>query len=249
MDASPKASAAALRAAAADFRTTHWSQVLEAGHDANPGAGAALARLCHIYWYPLYACVRRRGYSPEEAQDLTQDFFARLLERRVLQVADPARGRFRSFLLTALGNFLNNQWDRSRTLKRGAGVQIVSWDAALAEDRYLTEPSHVETPERIFERRWALTVMQQALAAVQEEYARAGKEALFQALQSSLAGGAAESYAALGARLGLSEGALKVAVHRLRRRYALRVREAIAQTLGPGEDVDDELRQLLASLK
>jgi len=185
----------------------------------------------------------------EEAQDLTQDFFARLLEKNLLQVAEAERGRFRSFLLAALSNFLNNQWDRAHTLRRGAGCEFVSWDAQSAEERYQQEPFHEETPEKVFERRWALTVMEEALAAVREEYARAGKRELFESLEGCLSGGPAEgSYAELGARLSLSEGAVKVAAHRLRRRFAVTLRQVVVQTLGREEDIDEELRHLISTL-
>lgn len=202
-----------------------------------------------MYWYPLYAYVRRRGYNPQESQDLTQAFFARLLEKNSIQVADRERGRFRSFLLASLGNFLNNQWDRGQTAKRGGGQEMLSLDAPSAEERYIHEPSHEQTPERIFERRWALTVLEQALTGLREEYSRAGKQELFAALQMCLSGNeVSEPYEELARRLNLSEGAVKVAVHRLRRRFANALREVVTQTLGVGEDVDEELRHLVSML-
>ena len=238
-----------LAADAGQFTTTHWSVVLAASQPGQPEAVEALSSLCRAYWYPLYAYVRRRGCLVEEAQDLTQEFFARLVEKNVLQVADPERGRFRSFLLASLSNFLNNEWDRSRAVKRGAGCEVVSWDAQSAEERYLQEPFHEETPEKMFERRWALTVLDQALAVLREEYRRGGKGELFEALHVCLSGGRAdEPYAELGARLGLSEAAVKVAVHRVRRRFAAALRQVIGQTLGREEDVDEELRHLVSMM-
>jgi RNA polymerase sigma-70 factor (ECF subfamily) len=202
-----------------------------------------------MYWYPLYAYVRRRGYRVEEAQDLTQEFFARLLEKNSLEVADPERGRFRSFLLAALANFLNNHWDRARTARRGGGCEVISWDAQTAEERYQQEPSHEESPERVFERRWALTVLDSAVRALREEYRAGGKLELFETLQVCLSGErAAESYAELAVRLSLSEGAVKVAVHRLRQRFGDALRLTIGQTLGREEDIDEELAHMLSML-
>jgi len=245
----PDAAPESLAADAGKFATTHWSVVLNAGRADDTRSREALARLCQTYWYPLYAFVRRRGHGLEEAQDLTQGFFGRLLEKKLFQAADPERGRFRSFMLASLSNFLNNHWDRAHTARRGAGCEIVSWDAQSAEERYLQEPFHEETPEKMFERRWALTVLDQALAMLREEYGRGGKGELFEALHVCLSGGrAAEPYVVLGARLGLSEAAVKVAVHRVRRRFAAALRQVIAQTLGREEDVDEELRHLVSMM-
>lgn len=231
------------------FATTHWSLVLAAGQSGGPKAVEAMGRLCRAYWYPLYAFVRRRGYGIDEAQDLTQGFFTRLLEKNSIEVADPERGRFRSFLLAALANFLNNHWDRSRAAKRGAGCEVISWDAQSAEDRYQLEPAHGESPERIFERRWAITVLEGAMAALREEYRAGGKGELFETLQVCLSGErSAESYVELALKLGLSEGAVKVAVHRLRQRFGDALRLTISQTLGREEDIDEELRHLVSML-
>ena len=223
--------------------------MLAAQDPRQPEAAEALAQLCHNYWYPLYAFVRRRGHGPEEAKDLTQEFFARLVGKDTLQVADPQRGRFRSFLLAALGNFLNNEWDRARTLKRGAGHEVISWDSQSADERYSREPFHEETPEREYERRWAFTVLAQAMTELREEYTSAGKEPLFEALQACLSGGRAEEpYAELARRLNMNEGALKVAVHRLRQRFGVTLRQAVTRTLGSGEDVEAELKHLISML-
>jgi RNA polymerase sigma factor (sigma-70 family) len=232
-----------------NFRTTHWSIVLAAGNAGEPKALDAMSKLCGAYWYPLYAYVRRRGYRVEEAQDLTQEFFGRLLEKNSLEVANRERGRFRTFLLAMMGNFLNNEWDRARTAKRGGGHELISWDAQTAEERYQQEPSHEETPERIFERRWALTVLESAMIALREEYRSGGKAELFEALQVCLSGErSTEPYAGLAARLGLSEGAVKVAVHRLRQRFGDALRLTIVQTLGRAEDVEQELTHLISML-
>lgn len=233
----------------ADFRTTHWSLVLAAGNREEPVAMEAMSRLCSSYWYPLYAYVRRRGYGIEEAQDLTQEFFARLLEKNSLEVANRERGRFRTFLLAVLGNFLNNEWDRARTAKRGGRNEMISWDAQSAEQRYQLEPVHHESPERIFERRWALTVVESAIKALREEYRAGGKGELFETLHVCLSGErSSESYAELATKLGLSEGAVKVAVHRLRQRFGDALRLTVRQTLGPAEGVEEELSHLISVL-
>ncbi len=233
----------------AEFCSTRWSAVLAAGRPGQPGAAEALGALCRAYWYPLYVYVRRRGHPPAEAQDLTQEFFARLIEKNVVQVADPERGRFRSFLLASLANFLNNEWDRSRAVKRGAAYEMVSWDAQTAEERYLQEPRHEETPEKVFEQRWALTVLDQALGLLRAEYSRAGKGEIFETLQVCLSGGRPpEPYAGLGGKLGLSEPAVRVAVHRLRQRFGAMLRHVVSQTLGQEENLDEELRHLASRL-
>jgi len=220
--------------------------VLHAGHDEPAQAQAALAQLCQGYWYPLYSFVRRRGYSPHDAQDLTQAFFAHLLEKHGLGRVDPEQGRFRTFMLASLKNFLANYWDKSHARKRGGGQTIVSLDEDSAESRYRLEPSHDLTPERHFERQWAITLLDQVLSALRDEYHAEGKGDLFEELKAVLAG-QAESYADMAARLRRSEGAIKVAVHRLRHRYRDLMRARIAQTVGEGE-VEDELNHLLTAL-
>lgn len=233
----------------AGFRTTHWSVVLAAGERSLPSAQDALARLCQEYWYPLYAHVRRRGHGAHEAQDLTQAFFARLLEKNSIQAADKERGRFRSFLLASLNNFLNNEWHRNQTARRGGGSSIISWDAQTAEERYVREPSHELTAEKIYERRWAFTLLEHVMEELRAEYSVAGKEQLFEQLQVSLSGSkGTESYAELAQKLNMSEGAVKVAVHRLRQRYGRLLRGRIAHTVGNEAEVEDELRRLFAAL-
>jgi RNA polymerase sigma-70 factor (ECF subfamily) len=231
------------------FATTRWSVVLAAGRADTAHARQALDDLCRVYWPPLYGFVRRRGHSPQDAQDLTQEFFARLLAGRGLGRVDPAKGRFRSFLLASMQHFLANQWDRAHALKRGGGVAPVSIDATTAEASYAREPADTLTPERLFERRWALALLDDVLGRLQRDYAAGGKRALFDELKGTLSGEQpASTYAAIGVRLRLSEGAVKVAAHRLRARYRERLRAEVARTVATPGEVDDELRFLLAAL-
>ena len=205
-----------------------------------------MEKLCAIYWYPLYAFVRRRGHSAHDAQDLTQGFFARLLEKKDLASVDRARGRFRSFLLAALEHFLINEWHRARTQKRGGAALLFSFDALDAESRLRHEPA-TDSPEQIYDRRWAMTLLDQVMARLRTEMAGAGKLAHFEALKFCLTG-ERTAYAEVGARLAMSEGAVKVAVHRLRERYRALLRAEIAETVATPEEIEDELRALLAAL-
>jgi RNA polymerase sigma-70 factor (ECF subfamily) len=231
------------------FATTHWSLVAAAQDPAAPAAREALADLCRAYWFPVYAYVRRRGHDRHRAEDLTQAFFARLLEKNDLAAADKTRGRFRTFLLTACQHFLANEHDRAAAKKRGGGKGHFPLDFAGAEGRYAHEPAHGDTPERAFERRWALELLDAALAELRAEYVESGRGKLFDALKGCLAGaGADAAYADLAAELDMTEGAVKVAVHRLRQRYRDRLREAIARTVADPADVDDEVRDLFAAL-
>jgi len=231
------------------FVTTHWSVVLTAGRSDTTRARDALAKLCQTYWFPLYAYVRRRGRSPEDAQDLTQEFFARLLERNWLERADQQKGRFRSFLLSAMNHFLSDEWDKARAQKRGGGLAPVPLQFDTAETRYGHEPADRATPEQNFERRWALTLLEAVLRRLSAEYEQDGRVELFAALHPCLVGDrTAQPYAGLAANLGVSEGTVKSAVHRLRQRYRQLLRDEIAQTVaGPGE-VDEELQHLFAVL-
>jgi RNA polymerase sigma-70 factor (ECF subfamily) len=231
------------------FVTTHWSVVLAARDTASPEADTALAELCRTYWYPLYAFVRRKGHGPHDAQDLTQAFFARLLEKNYVAQADRERGRFRTYLLAALTHFLADEWDKARRLKRGGDREIISFDAALAEERYRLEPIDQLDAAKLYERRWITTLFDQVLARLEQEFRDSGKTELFDGLKSSLiAGDSPLSYAELGTQLGLKEDAVKQAVHRMRRRYRELFREEIAQTVaGPGE-VEDELKHIFAVL-
>ena len=231
------------------FATTHWTVVLEAGRSDSPQAAAALETLCRAYWYPLYSFVRRQVRDPQTAQDLTQEFFARLLAKDSLAGVDRRKGRFRSFLLAALKHFLADEWDRWRRLKRGGGQPLLSLDETTAEGRYRLEPAHDLTPERQYDRRYALTVLDRVLARLEEEFAAAGKRPLFEALQGSLVGDEnVAPYTETGKRLHMSEAAVKVAAHRLRQRYRELLRAEIADTVASPAEIEDELRQLLAAL-
>lgn len=224
--------------------------MLAAAHDSRPDAQAALATLCETYWYPLYAYVRRLGYKAEDAQDLTQGFFAALLEKRYVKAADRERGRFRSFLLTALKRFLLKERDRAHAQKRGGAAGPISLDLESGESRYSLEPSHDVTPEAIYQRRWALTVLDRVIVRLRQTCVDAGKAAFFESLKAFLTGEAgAPPYAQVARDLGLSQGAVKVAVHRLRRRYRDLLRAEIAQTVADPEAVEDELKYLMAVLQ
>ncbi|OAI47368.1 hypothetical protein AYO44_09675 [Planctomycetaceae bacterium SCGC AG-212-F19] len=227
------------------FATTHWSLVLAARDRDAPEADDALAELCRTYWYPLYACICRQGYATHQAQDLTQEFFARLLEKEYLRGVDRSRGKFRTFLQACLRNFLANEADRARAQKRGGGRTLLALDFAAAAERYHREPAHTQTADKLFERRWALTVLQEALARLRDEYTRLGQARLFDELKVCLAGdGAAAPQQAVAERLGMTTGAVKVAVHRLRGRYREMLREEIARTVGDPAEIDDEIRDL-----
>jgi RNA polymerase sigma factor (sigma-70 family) len=231
------------------FATTHWSVVLAAGQGSNPASQSALEQLCRAYWYPLYAFVRRRGYSPEDAQDLTQSFFERLLERDLLAKLKPAGARFRSFLLHAMKNLLASEWTRAHARKRGGTQSLLSLEELGAEVRYAAEAVVTETPDATFERRWASTVLRHALERLREEQLAAGKETVFEALANCLTGAApAQPYAQLATQLGISEAAVKMAIHRLRKRYGELLRLEVAQTVVTPAEVDQELRQLLSIL-
>ncbi len=229
------------------FATTHWSVVLSAREVTTPAAADALSKLCQTYWYPLYAYVRRRGYDTDEAQDLTQEFFARLLERNFLTAVRRERGKFRWFLLCALKRFLTNEWKREQAAKRGGQHTLVSLDEAAGEIRYGLEVADHVTPETLYDRTWALTLLDQARQALERDYVESGRDAIFNHLKIFLSGDRAPlSMAEAGALLGMNEGAVKVAVHRLRQRYRECLREAIAQTVMTPAEVDEEIRQLFA---
>ncbi len=229
------------------FATTHWSVVLAAGQGDTPQSAAALERLCSTYWYPLYVYVRRRGYAPEDAQDLTQEFFAHFLEKEYLRRANPARGRFRTFLLHSLEHFLVNEWKRGHRLKRGGGESPLPLDAEQSERRYANESAGPLTPERAYDKRWAMTLLAQVLASLEEEYAAAGSARVFQELAGLLWGkDAGVSYAQIGERLGMNEGAVRGAMHRLRERFRARLRAEVAHTVADPGEVEDELRYLIS---
>jgi RNA polymerase sigma-70 factor (ECF subfamily) len=232
----------------ARFTTTRWSLVLAVGQAPAAAARDALAALCTDYWYPLYAYLRRRGHSAADAEDLVQGFLAHLIERRQLHAADPQRGRFRAFLLAALDHYRANQRRAARTRKRGAGQPLLSLDLADGERRYRLEPADPRTPEKLFERRWALAVLDSALARLRAQWHQRGKLPQFEQLTPYLGRGAGPlPYADLAQRLGVSVAAVKVAVHRLRRRCRELIRDEIAHTVAHPDDIDDELRALFAS--
>lgn len=234
--------------ASAPFTTTHWSVVLTAGHASSPEAREALERLCHTYWYPLYAYVRRRGYGAEDAEDLTQSFFARLLERDYLKLADRERGRFRTFLLTAMQRFFADEWDRARRLKRGGGHAAVSFDALTAEERYRVEPLDTFNAARLFDRRWATTLLARALSRLEAEQTQ--RTAQLNELRRFLVGEPAESsYSEVAPRLGMTVTAVRMAVSRLRQRYRELLREEILQTVSSSREADEEYRALMAALR
>jgi len=231
----------------ARFEATRWSIVVAAGAADSQRAHRALEHLCTAYWYPLYAFVRRQGHSPHDAQDLTQEFFARLLARNFVGDADPAKGRFRSFLLGALKHFLSDEWDRARAQKRGGGQQPISLDAESAETRYRLEPADESSAEKIYERRWALALLDQVLKRLRDEFTRDGKEHVFNELKSALTGGKVP-YAEIAARLDVKEGAVRTAIHRLRTRYRDIIRAEIAETVASPAEVDAEMQHLFAAL-
>ena len=210
---------------------------------------AAREKLCRTYWYPLYAYVRRRGCSLEDAQDLTQEFFARFLSGDSIARADQRRGRFRSYLLGAFNHFLSDEWDRRHRIKRGGQVCQISLDAASGEARYALEPADERSPDRLFERRWALALLDAVWRQLQREFEVAGKERLFARLRGFLTGGVeTENYRSAAEELNMTEGATRVAVHRLRQRYAELFRQAVADTVGDPDEIADEMRHLVAVL-
>jgi RNA polymerase sigma-70 factor (ECF subfamily) len=234
-----------------DFATTHWSLVaaIKPGAASESRAHEALQTLCRTYWYPLYAFARYRGHSPDDARDLTQAFFARILETAGFASADPARGRFRSYLLGAMKHFLANEWHRGRAQKRGGEVQILEWDALHPEVRFAGASASADDPDLLFDREWALETVAGALQALRDEMAGAGKAEHFDALKGSLTGEGDPARDEIAARLGLTEGAVKVAVHRLRQRYRALLRAAIAETVGSEDDLEDEMRYLVEVLR
>lgn len=231
-----------------DFTATHWTTVLAAGEEDSPQADAALEKLCRAYWSPLYACIRRRGISPADAEDLTQSFLASLLRRRSLRSVAREKGRFRTFLLAALNHFLADEWDKARALKRGGGQVIISLDEPDADGRYQAEPAAPVSADQLFDRRWALTVLERAMARLRQEQASQPKHfAVLQKFLSEMP--SAGAYEAAGAELDLAPGAVRVAVHRLRQRYRELARAEIAGTVSSLSEVEDELSLLLQAIR
>jgi RNA polymerase sigma-70 factor (ECF subfamily) len=237
------------RAAGSQFAATRWTLVLAAGCRPSPKAADAMSELCRIYWYPLYAYVRRRGYGAQDAEDLTQEFFARILAKDYLASVDRSKGKFRSFLLASLKHFLANEWDRAHAQKRGGGQPTIPLDGFSAKTRYNREPAHDVTPEKLFERQWAITVLEQVMGRLKRDFVSSEKVKIFDLLKPFLAGDrTSTTYAQVGEALGMTEGAVKVAIHRMRRRYRELLREEIAQTVAGREEVADEIRCLLRCL-
>jgi len=231
------------------FNTTHWTVVLAAGQSSSPQADAALAKLCETYWYPLYVYVRRQGNSPEDAEDLTQQFFSRLLEKSYLAKADRERGKFRTFLLGSMKNFLVNEWKRAARLKRGGAHSFVSFDLDDAEGRYANEPIAETNPENTYDKQWAIALIEQVFITLRREYAALEKGALVEELRPFVWGEeSSASYAEIGHKLNMSEGTVKVAVHRLRQRFRELLRAEVAQTVSRPEEINGELRHLIAVL-
>ena len=232
-----------------DFATTQWSLVLRAAQTEDSAARSALELLCRRYWFPLYAFARRRVVTVHEAQDLTQEFFLRLLEKNSLAAASPERGRFRSFLLTSLKNFLANEWDRAIAQKRGGSRQRLSLDWEVGESKLSLEPAHTDTPEREFERQWALTLLDNVVRRLQDEFTASGKSRQFELLKETLTGGrAVVDYSVVAAELQTSEESARQAAHRLRKRYRELLREEVAATVESADEVEDEIGRLLAAL-
>jgi len=232
------------------FATTHWTVVLTAQQEDSSRAFEALSELCRTYWYPLYAYVRRRGHNEDDAKDLSQEFFARLLEKNYLRFVAREKGKFRSFLQASMNHFLAKEWSRANCQKRGGGCVIVSLNDDTAENQYRQEPATDVTPEKLFERQWALTSLERAMTRVRQEFVDGGKAPLFDELKACISGGRnSEGYAEVAARLEISVGAVGVAVHRLRKRYGEILRDEIAQTVSSSEEVDEEIRHLFQVLK
>jgi RNA polymerase sigma factor (sigma-70 family) len=232
------------------FPSTHWSMILTAGNNLDPGGRLALEDLCRAYWFPIYSFVRRRGYDAHSAQDITQDFFAHLLTGNRVGVADPARGRFRSFLLGSLRNFLSHEHRHRSALKRGGSTAIVSLDAAAADEKFRLEPQSSDlSPEEAYDRAWALQLIERSMAALESDYRDSGRSALFDRLRQVVWGDCRDSIETLAGDLGMSPGSIKVAIHRLRRRLREQLKQEVGCTLGSAVETDDELRLLLAALR
>jgi RNA polymerase sigma-70 factor (ECF subfamily) len=231
------------------FATTHWSAVFEAGSGAMPDARRALEELCQTYWHPLYVYVRRRGYGVQDAEDLTQEFFALLLRKEHFALPNPARGRFRSFLLTAMQHFLTNEWSKRRAQKRGGEFHFVSWDQQEAERWFASETRSALSPEQLFDKRWAVTVLECVLANLQAECQTRGRGEMFEALKDTLWGESASlTYRELGERWDMSEGAVAAMAHRLRRRYRELLRAEAARTVSRYEEIEQEMRDLIVAV-
>jgi len=237
--------------AAAQFATTHWSVVLNAGcDDSSPQALMAIEKLARAYWYPLYAYIRRRGHDAHAAEDVTQEFFVRVINTNFFARADRNKGRFRSWLLGAMNHFLAHEWEKARTQKRGGGTALISLDEAQANERYERNLVSECAPETLFDRQWAFTVLDRAAARLREGYVADGRPEIYECLKAFISGsGVAPTYAEAAVALGLSESAVKSAIHRLRQRFQELIREEVAETVSTPADLDEELRYLLAAIR
>jgi RNA polymerase sigma factor (sigma-70 family) len=236
---------------AASFHTTRWTIVMRAAQSQAQGAQSALAELCRIYWYPLYIFARRRGYSPHDAQDLTQGFFLHLLEHHAFRQVDPIKGKFRSFLLSSFQNYLSDARDHALRLKRGGDKEFVYLDTEEAEERYRREPVESLTAEKIFDARWAMTVLSEALKRLRQEYATAAKTSTFEALKVFLDPHntiTPPSYEEVAKRLNVSTGGVKTLIHRLRKRYTALLREEVGRTVSDPSEIDEEIHALCEAL-
>jgi RNA polymerase sigma factor (sigma-70 family) len=232
-----------------NFATTHWSLVLEAVDQTSPDANQALEVLCQSYWYPLYAFARKRGHNQDDAADLTQEFFSRLMDRSLLQSADPARGRFRSFLLTIFQRFLARQYHEARAEKRGGKWTRIEFDPDSSESRYIQSSASEQVPEHLFDREWALTLLTQVLEQLEAEYSSKGKSDFFNSCRPFLIGTSSSDYATLARQLNMSEGAMRVAIHRMRDRYRDLLRQTVATTVSSPQEIDEELADLRRALR
>ena len=233
------------------FHTTHWSAVLLSAQSQVPGSQAALTELCRIYWYPIYSLVRRRGSSPEEAQDLTQGFFLYLLEHKALRQVSPVKGKFRSLLVASLQNYLSDEVDRARCLKRGGNIEFVPLDTKAAEDRYQLAPLDFLTADRVFDARWAMTLLDEAMGRMRKEYAAHGKASVFETLKpfiDPINSKAALSYEQVANALQVSAGSVKKLIFRLRKQYASLLREEVARTVSDPSEIDEEIHSLCEAL-
>jgi RNA polymerase sigma factor (sigma-70 family) len=233
------------------FMTTRWSAVLLSAQSQAPGADHAREEFCRLYWYPLYAFIRRRGYNADDARDLTQGFFLFVFDHKALQRATPTKGKFRSFLLGSLKNYLSNEYQRENAIKRGGKIDFVSVDFSDGEDRYSREPTDTLTPEKIFDASWALTLLRRATEQLKEEYSAQGKASVFETLRPLLdVSGAVHSpsYEIVAENLRVSGGAVKTLIHRLRKRYSEILRQSVAQTVTDPSEIDDEIRSLCEAL-
>jgi DNA-directed RNA polymerase specialized sigma24 family protein len=246
-----KASDSSMGGEAGQFHTTRWTLVMASSHDQSQTGRVALGAICQTYWYPLYAFARRRGHSPHDAQDLTQGFFLHVIENRALSHADRLKGKFRSFLLTCFQNYLSVQTQRARRLKRGGQCQFVSFDPEIAENRFQLEPADYLTAEKIFEARWALTLLEHSMTILRNEYAARGKESVFDTLRAFLGIAEAEpfsSYDNAATVLGIGVGTVKTLIHRLRKQYLAVVREEVARTVSNPAEIGAEIRALCEAL-